>query len=91
MESVDEKLCYVRHEAIRSNQERIDTRLEQCEKRLDFIEDELIKIKSIVESTGKKSIFDKLLIVSLAGMVLLFMILLVGAANVIRFIDLVRG
>lgn len=89
MGTVDEKLCYEKHVTIKSTQERIINELDAHEKRLDSIEEELIRLNSTIVIITKKNIFDKILIAALAGMVLLFMILLIGAANVIKLIGLI--
>jgi len=90
MGTVDEKLCHERHEAIKTNQEKIHNKLDSHEKRLDAVEDSLIKLSSTIEVIVKKNVFDKILIAALAGMVLLFLILLFGAGNIIKLVNLIE-
>lgn len=91
MGAVDEKLCYERHETIKNNQAKIHNELDTLEKRLDAVEDSVAKLSSTIEVILKRNIFDKILIAALAGMVLLFMVLLFGTANIIKLINVLAG
>lgn len=91
MGAVDEKLCSERHETIKNNQAKIHNELDALEKRLDAVEDSLAKLSSIIEVISKRNIFDKILIAALAGMVLLFLVLLFGTANIIKLVNVLTG
>ena len=91
MGAVDEKLCHERHETIKNNQAKIHNELDALEKRLDAVEESLAKLSSTIEVIVKKNIFDKILIAALAGMVLLFLILLFGTANIIKLVNVLAG
>jgi beta-galactosidase GanA len=77
MENVSKETCDKEHKRVDENMSRTETRLNVHSDRITSVEEALIKLTTMVDQIGKKSIFDKLLIVSvfMMGIVLLVVVL----------------
>ena len=75
--TVTEKTCEAKHEAIKDNDKRTETRLNAHSEEIGDIKAAVLKLTIMVDSIGKKSIFDKILILSvfMIGLALLAVIL----------------
>jgi hypothetical protein len=61
---VSEKICNVKHEGQKEINERTERRLNAHSDQIDSMQEAIIKLTTLVESIGKKSIFDKILTIS---------------------------
>ncbi len=77
MENVSKETCAAVHKGVDDNMNRTEQRLNSHSDRLDSVEDAVLKLTVLVESLGKKSIFDKILTISvfIIAVVLLAVIL----------------
>jgi len=77
MENVSKETCEAKHKAVDGDMARVETRLNSHSGEIRDIKEILIKLTSMVDQIGKKSVFDKLLIVSvfMMGIVLLVVVL----------------
>lgn len=87
---VNEKTCKVTHSGIEKEFDRTERRLNAHSEQIDSMQEAIIKLTTLVDSIGKKSIFDKILTVSvfIIAVVLLAVILgpeyvgkILGVAN----------
>jgi DNA-binding protein H-NS len=76
-EYVSEKTCKVTHDAIEKENFRTETRLNAHSERIDSMQEAIIKLTTLVDSIGKKSVYDKILTISvfIIAVVLLAVIL----------------
>lgn len=74
---VSEKTCEAKHEGIDKDMARVETRLNAHSDEIKDMKGILIKLTTITEQISKKSVFDKMLVVSvfIMGIVLLFILL----------------
>jgi hypothetical protein len=77
METVTEKLCEEKHNAIKDKDRVTEKRLNAHAEEIGDIKAAVLKLTIMVDSIGKKSIFDKILItaVFMIGLVLLAIVL----------------
>lgn len=77
MDSVAKEACEKEHRRVDENMNRTEDRLNKHSDRLDSVEDAVLKLTVLVDAIGKKSIFDKVLTVSvfIIAVVLLAVIL----------------
>lgn len=77
MENVSKEACEKEHKRVDENMNRTEQRLNSHSDRLDSVEDAVLKLTVLVESIGKKSVFDKMLTVAvfIIAVVLLAVIL----------------
>jgi hypothetical protein len=76
-EFVPKDSCVREHKRVDENLNRAEARLNNHSDRLDSVESAVLKLTILVEQAGRKSIFDKILIVSvfMMGVVLLTVVL----------------
>jgi K+-sensing histidine kinase KdpD len=77
MDNVSASECQKEHKRVDENMERAERRLNDHSNRIDSVEAAVLKLTILVDSIGKKSIFDKILTVSvfIIAVVLLAVIL----------------
>jgi hypothetical protein len=77
MDNVSKETCEAKHEGVEKDMARVETRLNAHSGEIRDMKEILIKLTSMVDQIGKKSVFDKLLIVSvfMLGIVLLIVVL----------------
>lgn len=75
---VSEKTCDVKHEGIKESFDRHERRLNTQSERLDSVEDAVLKLTILVDSIAKKSVFDKMLIVSVFIIALVLLAVILG-------------
>jgi len=77
MENVSGETCKAIHKGVDESMNRTEQRLNNHSDRIDSVEDAVLKLTIMVDSIGKKSIFDKMLTVSvfIIAVVLLAVIL----------------
>lgn len=78
LQVVYEKVCDEKHKAIKERLDTDNNRLNEHSKRMDTIEEAVIKLTMLVEDAKKKSVFDKILIVSLFIMVVVIAAMVLG-------------
>jgi hypothetical protein len=74
---VNEKTCNATHAGIDKEFDRTERRLNAHSEQIDSLQEAIIKLTTLVDSIGKKSIYDKILTLSvlIIAMVLLAVIL----------------
>lgn len=77
MENVSKEACEKEHKRVDENMSRLEQRLNSHSVKIDSVEQAVLKLTVLVESLGKKSIFDKILTISvfIIAVVLLAVIL----------------
>ena len=86
MENVTEKLCDEKHKAVNGNMEEVKTRLNSHSEEIHDIKEAIVKLTVLVDQIGKKSIFDKLLIIAvlIMAITMLFIIAPTMAGQIIE-------
>jgi len=83
---VEEKTCEAKHEKVNENVNRLEIRVNKHSDRITSVEEALIKLTTMVDQIGKKSIFDKLLIIAVFMMGIVLLIVVLGPELAGRFI-----
>ena len=78
MDNVTKEACEKEHRRVDENMSRTEDRLNKHSDRLDSVEDAVLKLTVLVESLGKKSIFDKILTVSVFIIALVLLAVILG-------------
>lgn len=78
MDNVAKEACEKEHRRVDENMSRTEDRLNKHSDRLDSVEDAVLKLTVLVESLGKKSIFDKILTVSVFIIALVLLAVILG-------------
>jgi len=77
-DNVLKEVCREKHKAIDEKHGVFDKRLNDHSSRIGSVEDAIIKLTSMVESIGKRDIFDKVLIVSIFATVIVLAAIVLG-------------
>lgn len=86
MENVTQVECGKEHKRVDENMSRTETRLSSHSDRITSVEEALIKLTTMVDQIGKKSIFDKMLIVSVFMMGIVLLVVVLGPELTGRFV-----
>ena len=78
MDNVAKEACEKEHRRVDENMSRTEDRLNKHSDRLDSVEDAVLKLTVLVESLGKKYIFDKILTVSVFIIALVLLAVILG-------------
>lgn len=78
MDNVTKEACEKEHRRVDENMDRTEDRLNKHSDRLDSVEDAVLKLTVLVDSIGKKSIFDKMLTVSVFVIALVLLAVILG-------------
>lgn len=89
-ENVLEKVCEERHKAVDDRQKAVDKRLNENSRRIDSVEDAVIKLTNMVEAITKRDIFDKMIILSVFFVCLVLAGIVLGPEIVARLIGSVK-
>lgn len=85
MENVSKDSCEKEHKRVDENMSRVEQRLNSHSGEIHDVKEAIVKLTVLVDQIGKKSIFDKMLIVSVLIMtiVMLFVIAPTMAGQII--------
>lgn len=86
----NQELCNEKHKTATENANKQERRLNEHSRRMDIMEEAIIKLTNMCDQISKKDIFDKILIVTLAGMILIILIVIVGMANALKILETIR-
>ena len=78
MDNVAKEACEKEHRRVDENMSRTEDRLNKHSDRLDSVEDAVLKLTVLVDSIGKKSIFDKMLTASVFIIALVLLAVILG-------------
>ncbi len=77
-QSVLEKVCSERHKAVDDKLKTAEERLGSQSRRIDAVEDAVIRLTNVVESMAKKDFFDKILILTVFIIALVLCAMILG-------------
>jgi hypothetical protein len=86
MDSVAKEACEKEHRRVDENMNRTEDRLNKHSDRLDSVEDAVLKLTVLVDAIGKKSIFDKVLTVSVFIIAVVLLAVILGPEYVGKLI-----
>lgn len=75
---VSEKTCNVKHDGIKENFDRTERRLNDHSRQLDSMQEAIIKLTILVDSIGKKSVYDKILTLSVLIIAIVLLAVILG-------------
>lgn len=78
MDNVSKEACGKEHRRVDENMERTEKRLNDHSDRLDSVEAAVLKLTMLVDSIGKRTIFDKILAVSVFIIAVVLLALVLG-------------
>jgi K+-sensing histidine kinase KdpD len=90
MDNVSASECQKEHKRVDENMERAERRLNDHSNRIDSVEAAVLKLTILVDSIGKKSIFDKILTVSVFIIAVVLLAVILGPEYVGKVIGSVR-
>ena len=90
MDSVAKEACEKEHRRVDENMSRTEDRLNKHSDRLDSVEDAVLKLTVLVDAIGKKSIFDKVLTVSVFIIAVVLLAVILGPEYVGKLIGGIR-
>ena len=86
MENVTKELCEEKHEAVKESMGDMKQRLNSHSGEIHDIKEAIVKLTVLVDQIGKKSIFDKILIIAvlIMAVTMLFVIAPTMAGQIIK-------
>lgn len=75
---VNEKTCNATHSGIEKEFDRTERRLNAHSEQIDSIQEAIIKLTTLVDSIGKKSIYDKILTLSVLIIAVVLLAVILG-------------
>ena len=83
---VSKETCEAKHKAVDGDMDRVEIRLNSHSGEIKDMKEILIKLTAMVEQIGRKSIFDKLLIVSVFMMGIVLLVVVLGPELAGKFV-----
>jgi hypothetical protein len=75
---VNEKTCNATHGSIEKEFDRTERRLNAHSEQIDSLQEAIIKLTTLVDSIGKKSIYDKILTLSVLIIAVVLLAVILG-------------
>jgi hypothetical protein len=86
MDNVLKETCEAKHEGVGKDMGRVETRLNAHSGEIRDMKEVLIKLTAMVEQISRKSIFDKMLIVSVFMMGIVLLVVVLGPELAGKFV-----
>lgn len=87
---VQKDTCKVMHKGIDDNFKRIDGELDDHSTRIKTMEEAVIRLTALMDSIGKKSIFDKILTVSVFIIAVVLLAVILGPEYVGKILGVAK-